>query len=80
MIRKQPKQWETLLTDSLQQLIAKKPMKFSEMIPSSLPDKAGVYLITKIEGNSETPYYVGRTKNIGQRLYNNHLMGSLSPQ
>jgi len=47
------------------------------MIPSMLPHTEGVYLITKLEGGSEIPYYIGRTKNIRQRLYNRHLMGSL---
>jgi len=48
------------------------------MTPSMLPQVAGVYLITKLERGTETPYYIGRTKNIKQRLYNNHLMGRRS--
>ena len=77
MIRRHPKAWESSLTTALQQLLARPPLRFSQMTPSSssLPEAAGVYLITKIEGNTEIPCYVGRTKNISQRLYNNHLMG-----
>jgi len=32
-------------------------------------------VITAKLGNMEFPYYVGRTKNLRRRLYNNHLMG-----
>jgi len=48
------------------------------MTPGILPQVAGVYLITKMEEAVETPYYIGRTKNIRQRLYSHHLMGSLA--
>ena len=45
------------------------------MTRSVLPEAPGVYLITKIQDDIEIPYYIGRTKNIRQRLYNNHLKG-----
>lgn len=48
---------------------------FSNLKPSSIPDKIpGVYGIF----NSSETLYVGRTKNLRQRLYNNHLMGSIT--
>ena len=48
---------------------------FSTLKPSSIPHKLpGVYAIF----NSSETLYVGRTKNLRQRLYNNHLMGPLS--
>ena len=44
----------------------------SDFKPSDLPDKTpGVYAIF----NSTETLYVGRTKNLRQRLYTNHLMG-----
>lgn len=47
---------------------------FKELKPSVLPDQlAAVYAITDI--STGEVLYVGRTKNIRQRLYNNHLMG-----
>ncbi len=47
---------------------------FSELKPSVLPDKlAAIYAITDI--STGEVLYVGRTKNIRQRLYYNHLMG-----
>ena len=78
MVRKQSKDWDRFLSKSVEQLINQPPLRFPQMIPSSLPETAGVYLITKIDGDIEIPYYVGRTKNIRQRLYNNHLMGPLA--
>ena len=47
---------------------------FSDLKPSEIPDKPGVYAIY----NSSETLYVGRSKNLRQRLYRNHLMGSLS--
>ncbi len=49
---------------------------FSEIKPSQIPDAPGVYVI-KIQDSEET-LYVGRTKNLRQRLYSNHLHGPLS--
>ncbi len=46
---------------------------FSDLKPSDLPAKPGVYAIF-CKDTGET-LYVGRTKNIRQRLYNNHLHG-----
>ena len=49
---------------------------FSSIVPSDLPEKAGVYVIWLKD--TEEVLYVGRTKNIRQRLYTNHLMGNKS--
>jgi len=78
MIRRQSKDWDRFLSKSLEELLSRPSLKFSQMIPSLLPETAGVYLITKIEGDIEISYYVGRTRNIRQRLYDNHLMGPLA--
>ena len=44
--------------------------------PTALPEAAGVYAIfNKV---TQEVYYVGKTTNLRQRLYNNHLMGALS--
>jgi hypothetical protein len=77
MIKRQPTDWDRFLRRSLKQLLSRPPVKFAEMTPSLLPQVAGVYLITKLGRGTETPYYIGRTKNIQQRLYNRHLRGSL---
>ena len=51
-------------------------MSFSDLKPSSLPAEPGVYAIFHKETNETL--YVGRTKNLRQRLYNNHLHGPSS--
>jgi len=57
----------------LSKLLAQPLLRFKNMKPSDLPEQAGVYLITV----RKKPYYIGRTKNLQRRLYNNHLMGPL---
>lgn len=47
---------------------------FSTIVRSELPEKAGVYAIW-LKDTGEV-LYVGRTRNIKQRLYTNHLMGN----
>ena len=49
---------------------------FSGLVPSDLQEIAAVYAIFDKEDGS--CLYVGRTKNLRQRLYYNHLMGSKS--
>ena len=49
---------------------------FVEIKPSQIPDAPGVYVI-KIQ-DSDGTLYVGRTKNLRQRIYSNHLHGPLS--
>ena len=60
-----------------EQFINGKKYMFSELVPSDLKDKlAVVYAIFDKEDG--LCLYVGRTKNLRQRLYNNHLMGPKS--
>lgn len=60
------------------ELVNATPLPFSALTPSKLPEEPGVYVITAQVAEEEHPYYVGRTKNLRQRLYTNHLMGALS--
>lgn len=62
------KVWDTLFNS--------KVYSFSSVVPSDLPEKAGVYVIWLKD--TEEVLYVGRTRNIRQRLYTNHLMGNKS--
>ena len=55
------------------QLTGSKKYYFSDLKPSDLQERAGVYAIFDKETGENL--YVGRTKNLRQRLYNNHLMG-----
>ena len=78
MVHYNSKDWSDFLNSSLKELLKMKPMQFSIITPSILPNIAGVYLITEAVENTENALYVGRTKNLRQRLYTNHLMGSTS--
>lgn len=78
MIEKPPENWLKFLEDSYNKLISISPLYFHDLIPSLVPDIPGVYLITAVIDGSEQPYYIGRSKNLRQRLYNNHLMGPRS--
>lgn len=57
-------------------LLASKVYSFDSVTPSSLPEVEGIYVIWLKD--TEEALYVGRTKNIRQRLYTNHLMGNKS--
>jgi len=57
-------------------LLASEAIPFSALTPSRVPKSEGVYVISAITNKVEIPYYVGRTRNLCQRLYTNHLMGS----
>lgn len=60
-----------------QQLQAAAVLEFSTLSgPASLPEEPGVYVIWDKE-TGET-LYVGKTTNLRQRLYKNHLMGPLT--
>jgi hypothetical protein len=71
-------QWLDFLKKSYQRLVSTEPLHFAEITPSHIPEAPGVYLITAMNNKKEIPYYAGRTKNLRQRIYNNHLMGPLS--
>lgn len=57
-------------------IVAATPVPFSTLTPTQLPEKAGVYVISARWNRLERAYYVGRTKNLRQRIYSNHVMGS----
>ena len=55
-------------------LLSSQHYDFSDLVPSKLENKlAVVYAI--FDKHDGSTLYVGRTKNLRQRLYNNHLMG-----
>ena len=57
----------------LERLFACEKSPFKNLVPSALPDTAGVYAI--FDTVDQLCLYVGRTKNLRNRLYTNHLMG-----
>lgn len=70
-------EWKDNLNKKLSSLIDQPLVSFAEMKPSKVPAEPGVYLISMAQKEKEVALYVGRTKNLRQRLYNNHLMGGL---
>lgn len=70
--------WFKFLQNSYGRLLSAPPIAFLRLTPSGVPQISGVYIITAHLEKKEMPYYVGRSKNLRQRLYNNHLMGPLS--
>jgi hypothetical protein len=77
-VERQPKAWLKYCTQKLNLLCNKQPQPFSE-IRSKLPITGGIYLISLAPVNGkEKPLYVGRTINLKQRIYTNHLQGPLS--
>ena len=46
-----------------------------ESIPELLQGTQADSILRNLEGNKFAPLYVGRSKNLKQRLYQNHLMG-----
>ena len=58
------------------QLLESQQYTFRGLTPSMLESVAGVYAI--FDQTTGATLYVGRTKNLRQRLYNNHLMGPKS--
>lgn len=57
-------------------IFGNKIYSFLTIVRSELPESAGVYVIWIKD--TEEVLYVGRTRNLKQRLYTNHLMGNKS--
>ena len=60
----------------VEKMLTAPKVTFAEVKPSQLPDAPGVYVIKNYD--SDETLYVGRTKNLRQRIYSNHLHGPLS--
>ena len=78
MLENPKTEWLEFLKEGYQSLVSMEPLAFAAITPSKIPKEAGVYLITALFNGKEIPYYIGRSKNLRQRIYNNHLMGPIS--
>lgn len=67
--------WRAFLTDAFETLVNTPGLRFADMTPKQVSKEAGIYLITAQENDEETPYYVGQSGCLAERLYRNHLMG-----
>lgn len=71
--------WKNELRSKLYELLTADKVEFKTLTPSKIIKAGGVYIITDSRNpENEIPYYIGRTKNLRQRIYTNHLMGSLT--
>jgi hypothetical protein len=77
-IKKPTVSWLYFITKRYDELLNSQPVPFQELVPSRIPQVAGVYLITARKSRQEVPYYIGRTINLRRRLYTNHLMGPVA--
>lgn len=68
--------WKNYLDNSLSELLKMEKVPYTSITPSVLPEKKGVYIISELINNVELVLYIGRSKNLRNRIYRNHLMGS----
>jgi hypothetical protein len=77
-IKKKPSQgWLNFLSYRYEELVSSSRIPYAQLKPRMIPEAAGVYVITARNSRYEDIHYVGRTKNLRQRVYTNHLMGGL---
>lgn len=61
--------------DKLQKLISTPPYPFDGNLRRNLPIDGGVYRIFEDSSNWKESIYIGTTRNLRERIYNNLLMG-----
>lgn len=76
MVKRISNDWKRFMFTQCEVLLSSQRVAFDNLMPRHIPEVPGVYLITVTKNSIETPYYVGRTKNLRRRIYGNHLMGS----
>lgn len=70
--------WESDLNSKLYDLLSAEKVEFKTLKPRHIIETGGVYIITDSRNPLNViPYYIGRIKNLRQRIYTNHLMGGL---
>ena len=77
MILNQP-DWTDKLLSSLNELCNKYSIRFKDILPRDLPDRSGVYLITKVEDDFEIPYWLEWADSIKHRIHGGLLMGGFA--
>ena len=61
----------------LEQLLSVRPLSFNGLPRNELPTEGGIYRISLVEPTKDETAYIGKTGNLKERLYTNHLMGNL---
>ena len=70
------KEWQDFLNNALAVLVAQQPIAYNLLTPARIPSNGGVYLVTEIVADEEVALYVGKSGNLSERIYRNHLMGN----
>jgi excinuclease UvrABC nuclease subunit len=60
----------------LQTLLERPAISFDENLHSMLPSQGGVYRIFEKGSDWQSSVYIGKCKNLQNRIYRNHLMGN----
>lgn len=53
----------------LHELLSCVPRSFNENLPNHLPTNGGIYRVFTVDGPRHDTLYIGRTRNLQQRLY-----------
>lgn len=72
------REWRGFLNNSLDEILSMVKIPYSEITPSVIPERKGIYIISEMVNDIEVILYIGRSKNLRNRIYLNHLMGSTS--
>lgn len=59
------KRYET----AMQELLSNTPRSFAPDLNQHLPTSGGIYRVFEVDGNRHETLYIGRTRNLQQRLY-----------
>lgn len=62
--------------DWLKKLLAETPLPFDGNLRGALPTQGGVYRVFEKGSDWQGSVYVGKTGNLQERIYSNHLMGN----
>lgn len=71
-------EWRAYLNNSLEQILLMEKIPFTSITPSILPQQKGIYIISEKLKEVEVILYIGRSKNLRNRIYTNHLHGSIA--
>lgn len=78
MVYYKSKEWRSYLNNSLEKILSMEKIPFSTIKPSMLPQQKGIYILSEMIDGIEVVLYIGRSKNLRNRIYTNHLHGSIT--
>jgi len=72
------REWRDYLNNSLNKILSMEKIPYTNITPSVIPEQKGIYIISELINDVEVVLYIGRTKNLRNRIYRNHLMGPVT--